>query len=126
MRRRFAIRFDSFYRVISLLSFLPPADAHVTLDGDEVAVRMAWGFRARFPRAAVADVKASAERPLSRGVHGWRGDWLVNGAGGGLVEVLFDPPMRARVVGFPVRVRRLRVAVDDPDGLVSALGGEQP
>ena len=30
--------------------------------------------------------------------------------------MLFDPPMRARVVGFPVRVRRLRVAVDDPDG----------
>ena len=58
---------------------------------------------------------------------GWsfsgRGDWLVNGAGDSLVEVLFDPPMRARVVGFPVRVRRLRVAVDDPEGLVSALGG---
>ena len=58
---------------------------------------------------------------LNRGVHGWRGSWLVNGAGDGLVEVLFDPPMRARVLGFPVHVRRLRVAVDDPDGLVQAI-----
>ena len=60
---------------------------------------------------------------LSRGVHGWRGDWLVNGAGDGLVELRFDPPMRARVLGFPVHVRRLRVAVDDPDGLVQAIVG---
>jgi hypothetical protein len=54
-------------------------------------------------------------------VHGWRSDWLVNGAGDGLVEVLFDPTMPARVVGVPVRVRRLRVSVDDPAAVVASL-----
>ena len=47
---------------------------------------------------------------------------VVNGAGDGLVELRFDPPMRAHVLGLPVTVRRLRIAVDDPTGLVEAIG----
>jgi hypothetical protein len=47
----------------------------------------------------------------------------VNGAGDALVELRFEPPMRAHVLGVPVHVRRLRVAVDDPAGLVAAIAG---
>lgn len=121
MAQRFAIRFDGFYRVVSLLSFLPPGDAYVTVEGDTVAVRMAWGFRTRFPRAAVAEVKPVAERPLSRGVHGWGGRWLVNGSADGLLEMRLVPEQRARVAGFPVRLSRLMVSVEDPGGLMAAL-----
>ena len=84
---------------------------------------MGRSFGGRAPRGSVDCARALADTVISRGVHGWRGDWLVNGAGDGLVELRFDPPMRAHVIGFPVRVRRLRVAVDDPDGLVEALVG---
>ena len=56
------------------------------------------------------------------GVHGWRGRWLVNGAANGLVAVEIDPPACARVLGVPVRLRYVRVSVQDPDALVAALG----
>jgi len=81
-----------------------------------------WGFSGHAPTGSVASARVLTETVwLNRGVHGWRGDWLVNGAGDGLAEISFDPPMRAHVVGLPVRVRRLRIAVEDPQGLVAAL-----
>jgi hypothetical protein len=89
-------------------------------DGD-IAIEMGWSFSGRAPRRSVTSARLLQDTVVSRGVHGWRGDWLVNGAGDGLVEVLFDPPMRSHVAGVPVRVRRLRVSVDDPDGLARAL-----
>jgi hypothetical protein len=82
---------------------------------------MGWSFGGRAPRASVTSVRALDDRVIGRGVHGWRSDWLVNGAGDGLVEILFDPPMRAHVIGVPVRVRRLRLSVDDPEGVVAAF-----
>jgi len=88
---------------------------------NDVAVQMGWGFGGRAPRASVTSARRLEETVISRGVHGWRSDWLVNGAGDGLVEVIFAPPMKARVTGVPVHVRRLRISVDDPDGVVAAL-----
>lgn len=84
---------------------------------------MGWSFEGRAPRASVASALVLEETVLSRGVHGWRGDWVVNGAGAGLAEVRFEPPMKAHVLAFPVRVRRLRVSLDDPAGLARALTG---
>ena len=55
------------------------------------------------------------------GVHGWRGEWLVNGSSSGLVRIELDPPVRARMLIVRVTVRVLRVAVEDPAGLVAAL-----
>ncbi len=118
---RFAIRFDPAYRALSRAVLLPPSDAFVEVDVDEVRVRMAWAFRARFPRSAVASATAHRRRPLSRGVHGWRGRWLVNGSGDRIVELALRPEQRARVVGFPVRLRTLLVSVEDPEGLAAAL-----
>ena len=78
-------------------------------------------FEGRAPVAAVTGAREVSDTVISRGVHGWSGDWLVNGAADGLVEARFDPPMRAHVLGFPVKVHRLRVSVEDPAGLVDAL-----
>jgi hypothetical protein len=47
--------------------------------------------------------------------------WLVNGSSTGIVRVELDPPGRAATLGFPVRLRVLRVAVEDPAGLQHAL-----
>jgi hypothetical protein len=120
---RFPIRFDAGYRVISTALFLAPSRSFVEVEGDEVRVRMAWAFRARFPRSAVASASDFREKPLSRGVHGFAGRWLVNGSGQGIVSIDLEPGLRGYVMGFPVRLRRLLVSVEDPEGLMRALQG---
>ncbi len=87
-----------------------------------VRVRMAWAFRASFPTAAVASVKQAAMNPISRGVHGFGGRWLVNGSGDGIVTIDLAPTQRAYVMGFPVRLRQLPVSVEDPATVIAALG----
>jgi hypothetical protein len=118
---RFSIRFEPWYALLSRVLFLPPEASFVDVHDGEVSVRMAWAFAASFPRAVVASADPFDARPLSRGVHGWNGRWLVNGAGSGLVALDLVPSQRASVIGFGVRLRRLIVSVDDSEGLVEAL-----
>jgi hypothetical protein len=118
---RFPIKFDAWYRPLSTVLFLPPSTAYVTAEGGEVHVRMGWAFSARFPRSAVARVARATGKPISRGVHGGFGRWLVNGSGDGLVEITFEPVQRGRVMGVPVRLEKLVVSVDDPDGVIAQL-----
>jgi len=87
---------------------------------------MGVSFRGRAACETITSVRRLDQKVISRGVHGWWGDWLVNGAGDRIVELRFEPPMRARILGFPIRVRRLRVSVDDPDGLVEAIAPSSP
>jgi len=47
-RVRFAIRFDSWYRVLSSVLFLPPSSCFVEIQGEEVRVQMGWAFRTSF------------------------------------------------------------------------------
>jgi len=120
-RTRFPIRFDAAYRVLSSALLLTPSDSFVEVAGDDVRVRMAWGFRARFPRSAVMSATEHQKKPLSRGVHGFAGRWLVNGSGKGIVNIALEPSQRGYVIGFPVRLRNLLVSVEDPAGLMIAL-----
>lgn len=119
---RFPIRFDSWYAIVSKAAFLAPSQSWVDVGTDEVAVQMGWGFRARFPRRSVAGTRSLADaRPISRGVHGWRGKWLVNGSADGLVSIRLEPRARGFVMGFPVWLKELMVSVDEPDQLIAAL-----
>ena len=119
--RRFPIRFDRWYAVLSSALFLPPASSYVEVSGNEVLVRMSWAFRARFPRSAVGSVREMESRPLSRGVHGFAGRWLVNGSGEGLLTIDLAIPQRGYVMGFPVSLRQLMVSVEEPALLAAAL-----
>jgi hypothetical protein len=121
---RFPIRFDNAYSVLSTALLLPPSSSYVEIEGNDVTVRMGWGFRASFARSAVRSTAPLDKAPLSRGVHGWRGRWLVNGSGSGILVIDLSPPQRAHVLGFPVRLRQLMVSVEDPLGLSAALGGQ--
>jgi hypothetical protein len=103
-----------------------PDQCRVEVDDGEVRVRMGWAFRLDAPRAHVRSVALDRDRVLGWGAHGWRGRWLVNGSSRGLVRIQFEPPVRARTAGFAVRVERLRVSVDDPDGVVRALQAPVP
>lgn len=120
--RWFTLRFGAFSGPLLRLLGMGKAHSGIAVGPTGVAVEMGWGFTGRAPLASIASAQALEETVLGRGVHGWRSDWLVNGAGDGLVEVLFDPPIQARVVGVPVKVRRLRLSVDDPAAVVAALG----
>lgn len=118
---RFPIRFDAWYRVLSAALFLRPSDSWVEVGERDVAVRMAWGFSARFPRSAVARTSRLESAPLSRGVHGFAGRWLVNGSGDRILVIDLSPAQRARVLGVPVRLSQLLVSVDDPEALARML-----
>jgi len=119
--QRLPIRFDAWYAILSTALFLLPSSSYVEIDGDQVSVRMGWAFRSRFPRAAVASVAPMLGRPMSRGVHGFAGRWLVNGSGQGLVTIDLTPVQRGYVMGFPIRLRQLIVSVAEPAALTTAL-----
>lgn len=120
---RFPIRFDGWFRLLSSALLLPPTESYLEVDGDTVNGRMGWAFRCSFPRSAVARTERLTSRPLSRGVHGFAGRWLVNGAGDRVLTIDLQPEQRASVLGFPVRLRQLMVSVDDPDALAAQLRG---
>jgi hypothetical protein len=121
MVSHFPISFDSWYRVLSSIVGLLPSASYVNVDTEEVEVRMGWAFWSRFPRSTVLSVSELERRPLSRGVHGFAGRWLVNGSGRGVVGIQLNPRQRAYVLGFPVRVKLLMVSVADPSALAAAL-----
>jgi hypothetical protein len=118
---RFPIRFDRWYEALSRALFISPSDSYVAMDGAQVTVRMAWAFEASFPCSAIAAAAPFDRRPVSRGVHGWHGRWLVNGSGEGILRIDLSPGQRARVLGVPVALSELLVSVDDPARLASAF-----
>ena len=92
------------------------------MGAERLRVRMGWGFAADAPRVSIR-TRVRDERVVGGiGVHGWRGSWLVNGATSGLVTLEFEPEQRARVLSVPVRLRRLRLSLEDPDAFITALG----
>jgi hypothetical protein len=119
--QRFPIQFDTWYGILSSALFLPPASSYVEINDEEVRVQMGWAFRSRFSRTAVALAAETHERPLSRGVHGFAGRWLVNGSGRGILTINLTPAQHGYVMGFPVRLRQLMVSVAEPSALVAAL-----
>ena len=121
--QRFPIQFDTWYRFVSTALFLPPASSYVEVNGEKVRVQMGWAFRSHFPRTAVALAAETHARPLSRGVHGFAGRWLVNGSGRGIMAINLTPIQRGYVMGFPVRLRQLMVSVAEPSALAAALKG---
>ena len=120
-RQRFFIRFDMWYGILSSALFLPPSSSYIEVDSERVHIQMGWAFRSSFPRAAVASAAQTHESPLSRGVHGFAGRWLVNGSGQGILTLDLTPSQRGYVMGFPVRLRQLLVSVAEPVALAEAL-----
>ena len=90
-------------------------------DAGRLVVSLGWSFRATVPRGSIAAVAAVPWRRLSIGAHGWRGRWLVNTAAGPLVRVTIEPPVPARVLGVPIRLRELTLSIDDVDAFLTEL-----
>jgi hypothetical protein len=123
---RYSITFDPWYRLLSTVLGLPPSSAYVQVTGEQVEVRMGWAFRSRFRRSEVSSATAMDMRPISRGVHGFGGSWLVNGAGRGILKIELTPAQRAYVIGVPVRLRQLLLSVSEVSTLAAGLTGSIP
>ena len=118
---RFGIRYGVLRPLLSVLG-LGPRHSGLDLDPGRLRVRMGWAFIATVTRSQIRSAARWDGLVGGIGVHGWGGRWLVNGAASGLVTLEIDPPARAWVIGAPVKLRSLRVSVEDPDALLAALG----
>ena len=117
---RFPILFTGANKAMAGLGIVP-SRCFVEVDDTSMRVQMSWTFAATVPRSSVRSAAPDDGAVGGWGVHGWKGRWLVNGSSSGLVRVEIDPPAVARVLAWPVRLRVLRVSVEDPTGLVAAL-----
>jgi hypothetical protein len=101
---------------------LTPGRSFVEVTPEIVRVHMSWAFDATIERAAIVSVEPDHDRVWGWGVHGWRGEWLVNGSSSRIVRIEIQPPARARLMTlFRVRLRVLRVSVQQPDDLIADL-----
>jgi len=119
--QRFPIRFTGANRLMGLAGTVP-SRCSVDLDDARIHVRMGMWFELEAPRTTITGAAHDTDRVLGWGVHGRRGRWLVNGSSDGIVRITFAQGQRAWMGPMPLHVRVLRVSVDDPDGLIAALG----
>ena len=118
---RIPIRYSPGKGMLLRLCGVPARAAYVEVDDSRVRVRMGWAFRAEFDRSRVESAYGAPNVHLTAGAHGWRGRWLVNGASGPIVAIRLNGPVRAWVLGFPVRLRELLVSVADPESLIASV-----
>ena len=117
----FAISYSPALRTILRLFGLGPTRSGVWVGQESVRVTMGWGFRATIPREAVSETNRDTGVVTGWGVHGWRGQWLVNGSSSGLVRLAIVPGTQAWVMGVPVRLQTLRLSLTAPDEFISLL-----
>jgi hypothetical protein len=120
--KRFPIRFSPFMSVLVALLGIGPRNSYVGVTDDELDVRMGWMFRACIPRASIGTVGERGYVWWAYGVHGNGGRWIVNGSGHNIVTIRIEPPVGARVLGVPIRLRELWVSLEDPSQFRAAIG----
>ena len=118
---RFAFSYDRITRAVFTPFGMGPRRSWIDVDDDAVHVRFAYGFRMTIPRRSITAVEPTTRRVFDRGVHGWRGRWVINGARTGLVDLHLEPAVRARSLLGGVTVRCLTVSLDEPDRFREAL-----
>lgn len=122
MTERFAFsRPHPALRLLFAVVLMPSSRAYVEVDPATVRVRFGIGFSATIPRTSVRAAAADTDRVLAWGAHGLAGRWLVNTSTKGMVALTLDPEARGRVLGFPVRLRLLRLSLADPARFLEAL-----
>jgi hypothetical protein len=114
------LRYDRAFLPLSVPLGLGPKRSDVRIAGDTLHIKMGWAFKAEVPLSSITNATPNHDRVYSRGVHGWRGRWLVNGSSDGMVELTVDPPARAYVTGVAISLRTLTVSVTNPEALIEA------
>lgn len=119
---RLPLRFTPSMATIGRISGMSPKGSWVELDDDELRFRMGIMARGTVPRSHIRRA-----RPMEWtwwagfGVRWyWPRHWGLIGSPQGVVELEVEPPTRVRMV-VPVRIRRLALSVDDPEGFLRLL-----
>jgi len=118
------LSFNRFMRILMTPLLAGPRRCRVQVGAEHLYVTMgagAWAFAALIPRASILRVAPDTRRVGGWGAHGWRGRWLVNGSSRGMVCVDIDPPARASCFGFPIKLRQLRLSLEDPERFVTVV-----
>jgi hypothetical protein len=118
----FAMSYDAGLKPLFVPMGLGPRRTRVSIAAEALNVRMGWGFRASIPLSSVRGAELDVGRVTGWGAHGWNGTWLVNGSSNGLVRIEIEPPARGWVSGIPVRLRVLRLSLEEPGAFLRALG----
>ena len=119
--RTFAVRYARWMRPVLALGGLGRRRVRVELSDSELVVRAGIWFRATIARTSIRAVEHQGNAWWAIGVHtDFRGRWLVNGSPRGIVVVHLDPVIRARAAGLSVKVKRLALSLENPDGFVTA------
>ena len=114
------LRCERWFLPLSVPLGLGPKRSEMRIEDGTLHVRFGWGFRTEIPLTSIKDAKPSNERVYASGAHGWRGRWLVNGSSKDIVELTIAPPVRAYVMGAPIKLQTLYVSVTDPQALIAA------
>jgi hypothetical protein len=119
---RFPIRFIGANKTMAVLG-MTPRTCYVDVATDVLDVQFGWAFRCRTPRTSITSVTNDAAPVWGWGAHGWRHVWLLNGSSDNLLRIDLEPMARGRLLLlFPLRIRALRVSVEEPAALRAALG----
>lgn len=117
----FQFSFEQWYRWLAAPLGLGPKSASLLIDANTLHVQMGWAFKADIPLTSITDARSVGHRFVEGiGVHGFRGNWLVNGSSNNIVELVIDPPVRARGPLRQIELSNLRVSVSNPDSLIAA------
>jgi hypothetical protein len=117
----FQISFDKWYRRLAVPLGLGPKHALLRINNDTLQVRMGWAFKADIPLTSITEARRGGHRlGEGLGVHGARGEWLVNGSSNNIVELTIDPPVQAHAPLRQTKLRKLRISVSNPDSLIAA------
>lgn len=120
-KKRFEFRYDRWCGWFLGVLGMGSRHSEVTVDDRGVTAHMGWAFRADIPRDRIATVAHDERKVWGWGVHGWSGRWLVNGSSCGVVRLTIDPPVSARVAFVHIKLRELRVSLDQPDRFLDEL-----
>ena|ERR1700722_14880465 len=116
--KRYTISYGALGPLLALLG-LGRRFSAVETSGDQLHVKMGWGFRAKFPVASVRSVTPYTGVAMGIGVHGFGGNYLVNGKASGIVTLEIQPTAKALLLGIPVKLRKLSVSLDEPEQFIA-------
>jgi hypothetical protein len=97
--------------------------AKVELTEDDLRVRLGWAFRATIARRSIRRAALHRDVWWAIGVHSdlRLKSWLVNGSSKGIVFLDILPPAKGRSGPFRIRIERLGLGLEDPDGFLRVL-----
>ncbi len=121
---RFAFRYDRWCGWILGIFGSGRRFSRVIVTNSDLDVQLGVAFRAMVPLSSIVSASPWTGRVFGWGAHGWGGRWLVNGSSKGIVVLHLEPVAKGRVLGIPVTLRELAISMEDPGGLVAALGLE--